>query len=81
MTTSEDEIINNKTLEPASLIFTELWALANEIMLNIMQNFKFDFLKNKFWADWGARFKFHFQNFAKLFHGIFFNSRIYTETN
>ena len=22
-----------------------------------MQNFKFDFLKNKFWADWGVHFK------------------------
>ena len=44
----EGEIINNKTLEHASLIFTELWALANEIMLNIMQNFKYDFLENKF---------------------------------
>ena len=30
------------------LIFTEPWALANEIMLNIMQNFKFDFLKNEY---------------------------------
>ena len=30
------------------LIFTEPWALINEIMLNIMQNFKFDFLKNEF---------------------------------
>ena len=38
----------NKTLEYASLIFTELWVLANEIMLNIMQNFKFDFRENKF---------------------------------
>ena len=30
------------------LIFTEPWALTNEIMLNKMQNFKFDFLKNEF---------------------------------
>ena len=36
----------------SSLIFTEPWPLANEIMLNIIQNFKFDFLKNEFWADW-----------------------------
>ena len=43
----EDEIvniINTKTFEHASLIFTEPWALTNEIMLNIMQNFKIDFL-------------------------------------
>ena len=30
------EIINNKTLEHARLIFTEPWTLANEIMLNTM---------------------------------------------
>ena len=29
------------------LIFTEPWALANEIMVSKMQNFKFDFLKNE----------------------------------
>ena len=44
-------MINKKTFENASLICTEPWALANEIMLNIMQNFKFDFLKNEFSAD------------------------------
>ena len=32
-----------------SLIFNEPWALANKIMLNIMQNFKSDFLENEFW--------------------------------
>ena len=58
----EDEIINYKTLEHASLIFSKAWALSNEIMLNIMQNFKFDFLGNGFWTDWGVRFKFHLQN-------------------
>ena len=42
----ENEIIKNKTPRHTSVIFTEPWALANEIMLNIMQNFKFDFLKN-----------------------------------
>ena len=47
----EDEIINNKTFEHAGLIFTEPWALANEITLNMMQNFKFDFLENEFRAD------------------------------
>ena len=57
-----DKIITNKTLEHASLIFTEPWALANEIMLTIMQNFKFDFLENEFWTDWGVRFKIYFQN-------------------
>ena len=62
VTKFEDEIINNKTLEHVSLIFTELWSLANEIMLNVMQNFKFDFLENEFWTDCGVRFKFHFQN-------------------
>ena len=51
VTIFEDEIINNKVFEHANLIFTEPWALANEIMLNIMQKFKFDFLENKFWAD------------------------------
>ena len=52
MTIFEDEIVNNKAFEHANLIFTEPWALTNEIMLNIMQNFKFDFLKNEFQADW-----------------------------
>ena len=46
MTIFEDEIVNNKAFEHANLIFTEPVALTNEIMLNIMQNFKFDFLKN-----------------------------------
>ena len=27
-----------------------------------MQNFKFNFLENEFWADGGVRFKFYFQN-------------------
>ena len=58
----EDEIVNNKVFEHANLIFTELWALMNEIILSIMQNFKLDFLKNEFKADWVVRFKFHFQN-------------------
>ena len=48
MTIFEDEIVNNKAFEHANLIFTEPWALVNEIMLIIMQNFKFDFLKNEF---------------------------------
>ena len=46
VTMFEDEIV--KAFEHANLIFTEPWALTNEIMLNIMQNVKFDFLKNKF---------------------------------
>ena len=54
----EDEIVNNKAFEHANLVVTEPWVLTNEIMLNIMQNFKFDFLKNEFWVDWGVRFKF-----------------------
>ena len=44
----EDEIVNNKAFEHANLIITESWALTNEIMLNIIQNFKFNLLKNKF---------------------------------
>ena len=41
--------IRMMTLEQDSLIFNEPWVLANEIMLNKMQNFKFDFLENEFW--------------------------------
>ena len=48
VTILEDEIVNNKGFEHANLIFTEPWALMNEIMLNIMQNVKFDLLKNEF---------------------------------
>ena len=61
MTIFENEIINKKTFEHASLIFTEPWTLANEIILNMIQKLKFDFLQNEFWADWRVRFKFHFQ--------------------
>ena len=66
-----NKLINNKTFEHASLIFTEPWALANEIMLNIMQKFKLDFLENQFWADWGVHFKFHFQNLSRIFQRDF----------
>ena len=48
MTIIEDEIVNNKAFEHASLTFTEPWALTIEIKLNIMQNFKSDFLENEF---------------------------------
>ena len=48
MTIFEDEIVNNKASENANLIFTEPWALTSETMMNIMQNFKFDFLKKEF---------------------------------
>ena len=48
MTIFGDEIINNNAFEHANLIFTETWALRNEIMLSIMQTFKSDFLKNEF---------------------------------
>ena len=48
VTKFEDEIVNNMAFEHANLIFIEPWVLTNEIMLNIMQNFKFDFLKSKF---------------------------------
>ena len=47
MTIFEDKIVNNEPFEHANLILTEPWVLKNEIMLNIMQNFKFDFLKNE----------------------------------
>ena len=48
MTIFEDEIVNSKAFEHANLIFTEPWSLTNEIMLNIIRNFKTDFLKNEF---------------------------------
>ena len=45
----EDEIISNKTLDhDTSLIFTESWALANGIMLNVMQNLILIFSKTNF---------------------------------
>ena len=44
----DDEIVNQNAFEHANMIFTKPWALANEIMLNIMQNSKFDFFKNEF---------------------------------
>ena len=48
MTIYEDELVNNQTFEHANLMFIEPWALTNKIMLNIIQNFKFDFLRNEF---------------------------------
>ena len=48
MITFKNEMVNNKAFELANLIFTEPWVLTNEITLNIMHNFKFDFLKNEF---------------------------------
>ena len=48
MTIFEDEIINDKAFEHANQIITGPWVLTNEIMLNIMQDFKFDFLKSEF---------------------------------
>ena len=47
MTIFEDEIVSNEAFEHANLILTEPWVLKNEIMLNIMQNFKFGFLKKE----------------------------------
>ena len=44
------KVINYNNFDHASLIFAEPWKLANEIMLNIMQNFKFDFLESEFCA-------------------------------
>ena len=38
-----ETLINNKTFEHANLIFTELWALANQIMLNISISSKTNF--------------------------------------
>ena len=72
VTIFEDEIVNKKAFELANLIFTEPWTLKNEIMLKIMQNFKFDFLKNKFQADWGVRCKFHFRKLYIIFPRYFF---------
>ena len=48
MTIFEDEIVNNKAFAHANRIFTETSALTNKIMLNIMQNFKFDSSKTNF---------------------------------
>ena len=62
VTIFEDEIVNNRSFELANLIFTEPRALTYEIMLNIMQNFRFDFLKNELLTKWGVQFKLHFQN-------------------
>ena len=50
--------MNNKGFEHTNLTFTEIWTLANETMLNRMQNFKFYFLKNKVWM--GCTFKLPF---------------------
>ena len=47
MTIFEGEIVNENAFDHANLIFTALWALTDE-MLNIMENFKFDFLENEF---------------------------------
>ena len=44
----EDEIVNEKAFEHVSLIFTEPWALTDEIMLNIMQNLNLIFSKASF---------------------------------
>ena len=41
-------MVNNKAFEHAYLIFTEPCTLTNKIILNIMQNFQSDFLKNEF---------------------------------
>ena len=45
MTIFEDEIVNNKAFEHANLIFTEPWALANEIILNICKTLNLVFSK------------------------------------
>ena len=66
MTVFEDEIVKNK--EYANLIFTGPWALTNEIMLQIMQNFKFDFFKKKFVDQLGCTSLVPFpQNFLREF--------------
>ena len=70
VTTFEDEIVNDKAFEHASLIFTEPWVLTNKIMLNIMESLKFDFL-NKFWASWGVRFNSISRTLAKN-SGVYF---------
>ena len=70
VTTFEDEIVNGKAFEHASLIFTESRVLTNKIMLNIMESLKFDFL-NKFWASWGVRFNSISRTLAKN-SGVYF---------
>ena len=78
MTIFEDEIVNNKAFEHANLIFTEPWALTNEIMLNIMQNFKFDFLKKKKFRPTGvyvlssiSKFLYNFSTgFFPIYRGV-----------
>ena len=45
-------IFKRRSMKQTTQIF--FWRLESD--------FKFDFLENEFWADWGVRFKFHFQN-------------------
>ena len=44
----KQQLAPSKTFENANLIFTDPWALANEIMLNRIQDFEFDFPENGF---------------------------------
>ena len=67
----KQQLAPSKTFENASLIFTDPWALANEIMLNRIQDFEFDFPENGFWAGWGVYFKFRFQNLTYFSTGFF----------
>ena len=46
-------------------------ALANEIMLNIMQDFKFDFLENEFWTDEVYVLSFISRTLHNIFTGFF----------
>ena len=39
-------------------------------MLNMMQNFQFDFLEDEFWADWCLSFQIHFQTLHNILAGF-----------
>ena len=57
-------------LSPSSWNHVE-WNQSNEIMLNTMQNYKFDFHRNEFWTDWGVRFNFHSKTLHNFTTGLF----------
>ena len=64
-------LINNKTFENVSVIFDEPLALANEIMLNIMQSFNMIFSKTNF-EQTGVYFQFPFPETYLIFLRDFF---------
>ena len=64
-------LINSKTFEHADLIFTEPWTLTNEIMLNIIQSFKFDFSRKRILGRLGWTFYVPFQEPYLIFPRFF----------